>query len=175
MITEFPVPTAGSAPRDITTGPDGNLWFTEYLGNKIGVLHRVAPMVYVANAGSHSVSVINPTTQMVVATISVGHNPVEVVVTPDGSTVYVANAGSNSVSVIDTTSNNVTKTVAVGFNPVNIAIKRDGTRAYVANAGANSVSVIDTSTNAVVHTIPVGQNPVHVAVTPVWKHDRDAS
>jgi cysteine-rich repeat protein len=35
-ITEFPVPTAASQPRGITAGPDGNLWFTESLGNKIG-------------------------------------------------------------------------------------------------------------------------------------------
>jgi len=35
---EFPVPTAGSAPVGITAGPDGNLWFTEFYGNKIGVL-----------------------------------------------------------------------------------------------------------------------------------------
>jgi eukaryotic-like serine/threonine-protein kinase len=35
-ITEFPVPTASSSPSGITAGPDGNLWFTEYDGNKIG-------------------------------------------------------------------------------------------------------------------------------------------
>jgi virginiamycin B lyase len=36
----FPVPTAGSGPNEITLGPDGNLWFTEYFGDKIG---RVTP------------------------------------------------------------------------------------------------------------------------------------
>jgi len=39
-ITEFPVPTADSGPWAITAGPDGNLWFTEYDGNKIG---RITP------------------------------------------------------------------------------------------------------------------------------------
>jgi len=38
-IREFPVLTANSQPADITAGPDGNLWFTEFLGNKIGQLH----------------------------------------------------------------------------------------------------------------------------------------
>jgi uncharacterized protein (TIGR03437 family) len=36
MITEYPVPTAASNPTFITTGPDGNLWFTESDANKIG-------------------------------------------------------------------------------------------------------------------------------------------
>ena len=34
------MPTAGSRPFGITTGPDGNLWFTEYGGDKIG---RITP------------------------------------------------------------------------------------------------------------------------------------
>jgi streptogramin lyase len=36
-INEFPVP-ARSEPTAIVTGPDGNLWFTEFLGDKIGRL-----------------------------------------------------------------------------------------------------------------------------------------
>ncbi len=39
-ITEFIVPTADSLPNKITTGPDGNLWFTEDYGNKIA---RITP------------------------------------------------------------------------------------------------------------------------------------
>jgi streptogramin lyase/type II secretory pathway pseudopilin PulG len=34
--TEFLIPTAISGPIGITVGPDGNLWFTEDTGNKIG-------------------------------------------------------------------------------------------------------------------------------------------
>ena len=33
---EFAIPTAGSQPNGITAGPDGDLWFTETGGNKIG-------------------------------------------------------------------------------------------------------------------------------------------
>ena len=40
-INEFTIPTAGSGPVGITTGPDGNLWFTEQLASKIG---RITPI-----------------------------------------------------------------------------------------------------------------------------------
>jgi streptogramin lyase len=45
-ITEYAVPTAGSAPTGIAAGPDGALWFTEFSGNKIG---RMTPDGVVTN------------------------------------------------------------------------------------------------------------------------------
>ena len=35
-ITEFPLPNGGAEPGSIAAGPDGNLWFTEFRGNRIG-------------------------------------------------------------------------------------------------------------------------------------------
>ena len=35
-IVEFPIPTSASAPVSITSGLDGNMWFTESAGHKIG-------------------------------------------------------------------------------------------------------------------------------------------
>lgn len=35
-VTEFKIPTPKSEPVGITSGPDGNLWFTEAFGNNIG-------------------------------------------------------------------------------------------------------------------------------------------
>ncbi|OAF12442.1 hypothetical protein AYJ54_06330 [Bradyrhizobium centrolobii] len=37
-VTEFTVPSDGSGPHSITTGPDGALWFTEYYGGRVGRL-----------------------------------------------------------------------------------------------------------------------------------------
>src|SRR5262245_58319489 len=42
-VTEFPIPiidTLSSQPTGITRGPDGNLWFAESDGNRIG---RITP------------------------------------------------------------------------------------------------------------------------------------
>ena len=36
VITEFPIPTAGSTPFAIAAGPDGNLWFTDTGNDQIG-------------------------------------------------------------------------------------------------------------------------------------------
>src|SRR5205823_13908206 len=33
VLTEFPIPTAGSGPFGIASGPDGNIWFAEFGGN----------------------------------------------------------------------------------------------------------------------------------------------
>lgn len=38
LVTEFAVPSDGSGPHSITTGPDGALWFTEYYGSMVGRL-----------------------------------------------------------------------------------------------------------------------------------------
>ena len=35
-VNEYAIPTASSAPTSITAGPDGDVWFTENSGNKIG-------------------------------------------------------------------------------------------------------------------------------------------
>lgn len=35
-LTEYPLPVDTSAPNNITLGPDGAVWFTEFQGNKVG-------------------------------------------------------------------------------------------------------------------------------------------
>jgi virginiamycin B lyase len=40
-LREFQIPTREAAPLGIATGSDHNVWFTEFRGNKIGVLRPV--------------------------------------------------------------------------------------------------------------------------------------
>ncbi|MCA1683019.1 MAG: beta-propeller fold lactonase family protein [Actinobacteria bacterium] len=123
---------------------------------------------YVTNYFSNDVSVIDTSTNTVVATVAVGSNPQDVAVTPDGSRAYVVNTGEDTVSVIDTATNMVVATIllAGGSAPTGVALTPDGTRAYVTNTGSDTVSVIDTATNTVVATVAVGAGPQGVAVTP---------
>ncbi len=94
--------------------------------------------VYVTNAGSGTVSVIDGISGSLVKTIPVGRGPAFLAVIPDGKRVYVVNHGSNTVSVIDTANNRVIRTVAVGENPGGIAISPDGGAIYVASADGMS-------------------------------------
>jgi len=120
---------------------------------------------YVANFGSGNVTVIDTSTNKVIATVMVGSQPYGIAVTPDGAFAYVANCGGN-VFVIDTATNKVATKFPAGACPTGVAITPDGTRAYVTLDNANSVAVIDTSSNTVMTKIPVGNAPGGIAITP---------
>ena len=126
-------------------------------------LNRSTTALYVANSGGNSVSVINPATNMVVATIPVGAAPLGVAVSPAGDRVYVANSQGGTVSVIDAATNTVMTTIPVGAGPSGVTVA--ATRVLVANSGAGTVSIIDAATNAVVATVPVGTQPRAVVAT----------
>jgi YVTN family beta-propeller protein len=127
-----------------------------------------ADTAYVTSLGADNVSVIDTTSNAVVAPpIGVGDEPIGVAVSPDGSRAYVANFGSGSVSVIDTASNAVVASPIVGETPFGVAVTPDGSRVYVSNYEAESISVIDTSTNATIGSVPLGQaGPGVLAVSP---------
>ena len=126
----------------------------------------LAQVAYVVNQGTDDVSVIDTSTNMVIATIPVGDGPVRVVFTPDGSKAYVTNNFSDDVSVINTSThteidvdgnpgNGITR-IPVGDAPVGIDASPDGTKVYVAHPALNIISVIDTATNTVDLTFIVG-------------------
>lgn len=92
--------------------------------------------LYVANLRGNNVSVIDPATNTVVATVPVGANPEGVAVSPDGSQAWTANNSSSTVSVIDTATNTVVSTIAVGRLPGPVSFAPDGAHAYVGTSSA---------------------------------------
>ncbi|MGZ4956838.1 MAG: hypothetical protein ACXV8Q_17180 [Methylobacter sp.] len=132
-----------------------------------------APFVYVTNNVSGSVSVIDMANNSLVDTVTVGHTPIGVAVSPDGKRVYVANISDNTVSVIDTTTNTVVATIFDAdkmHRPNFLAVTPDGKRVYVTNlSGTNVVSVIDTATNTVVDSVKDFDAQYGVAVRPDGK------
>lgn len=129
-------------------------------------------LLYVADAGSDSVSVIDTARKAVVAVIPVGDAPGRVAISPDSTTAYVTNEGDGTVSVIDTFTNAVadtttTTTAGATAGPVTAVTTPDGGTRYAVNPARNWVDVIDTATAAVVATISGGgAAPCGVAISP---------
>jgi len=121
--------------------------------------------LYVGNGLSDRISVVEPITGTVLATIATADTPVSIVVSPDGDRVYAA-VRDHPVMVIDAESLAVLATVPVGQAPEYVAISSDGSLLVAANFRSHDVSVIDTATNAVVATVPVGLYPAALAFAP---------
>ena len=119
-IREIPV---GLHPSGITLSPDGAL-------------------LYVANANSDTVSVIDTRSDVVVRTIGVkpmaelpfGSAPNALTVSPDGTTLYVANGGNNLLAVVDLTAHRVRGLIPTGWYPSAVVLAEDGSTLCVANA-----------------------------------------
>jgi YVTN family beta-propeller protein len=130
----------------------------------------VGDLVYVANQGSNTVTVINTKTGAVVGNpIVVGSAPTGVLANSDGSKVFVSNRTSGTVSVIRTSDNTVIGSVKVGTHPEQMALNSTGTRLYVTNYGSGNVSVVDVSgqTPSLITNIAVGAYPRGIAFATV--------
>ncbi len=71
---------------------------------------------YVANGDDDTVSVINVSTKAVVATVTVGDNPVGAWTGTNGQ-MFVDNEDGQSISVIKVSDNTIAQTIALGFMP----------------------------------------------------------
>lgn len=118
--------------------------------------------VYVSNYGSDTVSVIDASTDTVIATIAVGSGPDALAVSPDGSKVYVGQNGGD-VSVINTLTKAVS-TIPAGAPIRDLAITPDGTKIYLAME-YQGLKRVDTASNSV-STVSSITCPEGVAVTP---------
>src|SRR5437899_4864191 len=122
-------------------------------------------MVYVANSGSDTVSVINGLTNNVAISIPAGKNPIGISVNPSSHMVYVANSGSNTVSVIHPSVYGKVydiKYVYLGHSPYGISVDPNSNTAYVTNSLSNTVSVINCLINKVANNIQEGKNPIYI-------------
>src|SRR5271165_3861250 len=125
-------PADGLDPTSGTEFVTGLTFFSS--GSFTGTMTPLAT-IYIVNEGSHTVSVIDPSTNTVVDTVRVGFGPVQAVLAPKGTTAYVVNTGAGTVSVINTSTNRVTTTLTVGLLPSHAAVSPDGRSVYVTNTG----------------------------------------
>jgi hypothetical protein len=106
--------------------------------------------------------------------IPVVTRPLQVAVTPDGTTALVTSF-DNAVNFIDLATNKVTYTLMTdpSINPHGLAISPDGTRAYISSFNTNGViAVIDLSSRKIIATLPTISYAQGLTLTPdgsqVW-------
>ena len=107
------------------------------------VMHPSAPKLFVANANSDTVSVIDTRTDAVVQTIAVkpdarlpfGSAPNALAISPDGSRLYVANGGNNCIAVFDLRepAAHLIGLIPTGWYPGALQLLPDGRTLLVAN------------------------------------------
>ena len=116
---------------------------------------------------SNSISVINTSSNAVIATLPLGRNNYvddDIAITPNGLYVYVTNRYNKSVIVIDTTNNTVLTTIGVDDPSGGIVVTPDGLYVYVLDL--YSLTVINTTSNAVVAKISLKMRFGGIAITP---------
>lgn len=126
---------------------------------------------YVENDDSNSVSVVDPVTNMVTASIPAGSNPRDVAIAGDGSRIYVSSFADNAVWVVDTSTRSVVATIPLGMSPGGLCVSPDSRWVYVATGAPGGASghlvAIDTASNTIAATVPIAAGSAKIpAVSP---------
>lgn len=122
-------------------------------------------LLYVANNGGSTVSIIDTATNAVSGAITVGSGPGEIATDPAAGRAYVGNFNDGTVSVVDTVARSTIVTLAPGG--LGVAVDPDLARLYVTIP--SQLTVFDTVTLQLVATVPApaGTGWWAVAVDPV--------
>lgn len=115
--------------------------------------------LYVANAASKTVSVIDTATREIVATINLTYEPQGITIHPTRQILYVSIGTTQSnyyhaLHVIDTTSLEITATItAAGYYPNKMTVNPSGSRLYAGNNHVYYALEYNTLTNEPVRTL----------------------
>ena len=113
--------------------------------NPVFVHSTETSRMYVADAGTARVAVINTASSVATDFIPVGANPSVLTETPDGRKLYSVNKGANSITAINTVDETVNATIS-GFNGLVWAVASlDSSKLYVLDQ--TGLSVINTTTD----------------------------
>jgi streptogramin lyase len=148
-ITEYSVTTGASNPQRIAAGPDGNLWFIEYAGNKIGKM---------TTAGVLTEYKI-PTNASNAQGIAAG---------PDGN-MWFAEIDGNKIGKVTPTGTVTEYSLPVASSqPNSIAAGPDGNVWFTEAApSANKIGMVTPAGTITEHTIPTdGSNPNGIVAGP---------
>jgi YVTN family beta-propeller protein len=127
--------------------------------------------IYVSNYGSGQVSVLNPSTDQVVASLALGGSPYDMAFDPEDGDMYITLSNSTAVAVIDGANNTLVSEVVtavfpsgITYDPVNGDVYIADSGIYVRNpSGPGNISVLNATTGTIVDTIRLGGYPWFLA------------
>jgi len=123
--------------------------------------------VYVTDAGTGELSVIELETRRVVGRVYVGAGAHHLAISPDFSRAWVAlGETARTIVVLDTTKQNRPRVIGRIHTRVaahDLVFAPDGHTVWVSSASAPYVSVLNASSGRLVATVPAGPGPQHIA------------
>jgi YVTN family beta-propeller protein len=125
------------------------------------------------NSAGDSVSLIDPTTDKIVAEIPDAEVIHGVAAAPDGSRLYLSNESTDTLDIADVKTLRIRKKIPLtaAGRPNNVAIRKDGRKLYVAIQGADGgVDVIDTASEEKVKFIRILRGVHNTFITPDSKY-----
>jgi YVTN family beta-propeller protein len=113
-------------------------------------------LLYVTTELDHSVTVIDPRTLKIIASIPTGQAESHMLVlSHDGRRGYTANVGPGTVSVLDLQARRTLAVIPVSKNTQRISISLDDRMVFTSDQTKPQLAVIDTATNRIEHWIPL--------------------
>lgn len=184
-ITEYPIPTAGSCPHNIETGPDGNLWFTEDCANKVarvtksgvfteyaipttnsgpeGIASGPDGNLWLAELGAHKVAKVTTSGVFTEYPLPSGNGPTEIVAGPDGNLWFTE--FDKKVAKVTTSGVFTEYSIPSNSTPNGIAVGSDG-NLWITEFD-NRVAKVTTSGVFTEYTIPTTHSgPEDIAAGP---------
>lgn len=162
-VMHNPTGDAGVSDAPLVNSAHGDVVLERHITvsrGPIGDLATGGSAVVMANSGDDSVSVLDPVTLSVRATIGLEGEPLAIAVADDRAYVAVAAHSYDAVAAIDLDTNTVIKTYPVASGVTTLAAGPDGKRVYVGRSAQDRVdiAVIDVTAERV-GTIEVGRAP----------------
>jgi YVTN family beta-propeller protein len=113
-------------------------------------------LLYVTTELDQTISLIDPKTLKIVATIPTGQPQSHMLaLSHDGRRGYTANVGPGTVSVLDIAARKSIMVIPISKNTQRIAITPDDKWVFTADQTKPQLAAIDTSTNTVAHWVPL--------------------
>lgn len=119
-----------------------------------GVLSPDGKTIYLTNAQSDKISLIDPAKDKVIGEIKTSTYPNRVTITPDGKTlVYSLGEKGEAVGFADTKTRKELATIPLGGQPLSLTLTKDGKYAFSGVQAQGKIHVIDVAQRKIIRTI----------------------